>query len=403
MTSQMVLANTHGIAIASDTATTDSRSGAVQLGENKIFDLGSAHRVVVAHSSVVWIDDLPQSEAIRQWSKTLTEPLVSLDDYAQSFTDWFRMGRWKVSENTSRANAIACIQDHFAYIQQRFSRLEEVVWTDNDALPGMELDIAHGEFARMVEEGVEYLDSLDDYDAMSTARGEELLRELQIDVLRIAESFFAPPLFEDGRIQHLLNLSAALAITKAQYVPNASADLCFAGYGSGDVFPRLVRLSNRGSIGQYPLHLIHDLDEVNPADKSNAFARSLAQDSAIRGFAFGMDDEVPNLVWQSLSREFLNESARYGGPEKSQKLLEDSWRKARFAIRDVSREYFFMPFLSHVVHQPLVRLAEIVETLVELQKIQSEISAAPTSVGGMVEVVTVDPEHGVVWRKRLPR
>lgn len=402
MTSQMVLANTHGIAIASDTATTDSRSGAVQFGENKIFDLGPNHRVVVAHSSVVWIDDLPQSEAIRQWSNTLGEPLVSLDDYAQSFTDWFRLGRWQVSANTSRANAIACIQDHFAFIKRRYSRLEEVVWTDENALPGLELDLAHGEFHRLVLEGVEYLDSLENYEGLNLRRGQQLVEELDIDVFRLAGSYFVAPLLESSEVRRLIGITAALAITKAQYVPTASADLCFAGYGSEDAFPRFVKLSNRGSIGQNPLHLIHDRAAVNPAERENAFARTLAQDSAIRGFAFGMDDEVPNLVWQSLSREFANESEHYGGMEKPQRLLEESWGKARIALRDVSAEYYFFPFLNHVIHQPLLRLAEMAETFVELQKIQSEMSAAPTSVGGLVEVVTIDPANGVVWRKRLP-
>ena len=116
-----------------------------------------------------------------------------------------------------------------------------------------------------------------------------------------------------------------------------------------------------------------------------------------------MHDEVPNLVWQGLSREFTIEASRFGATEKTDRILEESWQKARLALRNVSRDYYFLPFLRHVIHQPLMRLAEMTETLIELQKIQSEVGNAPTSVGGLVEVVTIDPVNGVVWRKRLPK
>jgi hypothetical protein len=82
--------NKLGIALASDSALT------IQLGDNrrtygsaeKIFQIGSEHKVAVLHSGSTEFMGYPYEVLITEWRKTLTRPLSTLRAYADSFVRW---------------------------------------------------------------------------------------------------------------------------------------------------------------------------------------------------------------------------------------------------------------------------------------------------------------------------
>ena len=47
-------------------------------------------------------------------------------------------------------------------------------------------------------------------------------------------------------------------------------------------------------------------------------------------------------------------------------------------------------------------MSELVRTLVGLQATSSEAKDGPVSVGGLIEVVTIDRVNGIQWRSKLP-
>ena len=102
MTSQIILGNFGGVVLASDTASTNTRSQAVTLDHHKIVDLGPRHRVVVSLASSLWQDGIPQTTVIRQWANSLREPLVRLEDYAQSFRQWHEFGNLQYKKDATQ-------------------------------------------------------------------------------------------------------------------------------------------------------------------------------------------------------------------------------------------------------------------------------------------------------------
>ena len=72
-------------------------------------------------------------------------------------------------------------------------------------------------------------------------------------------------------------------------------------------------------------------------------------------------------------------------------------------IEDYSWRAYVQPLLRRVASMNLHAMAELARTLVGLQATSSESKDGPVSVGGLIEVVTIDRIQGVQWKTRLPR
>jgi hypothetical protein len=88
MTSQVILINASGVAIASDSAMTFGNSRVYDTAE-KIFPLPEPHHVAVLHSGAVFLQDFTYQLLITEWATSLgTVQLRSVEQYQQNFLEW---------------------------------------------------------------------------------------------------------------------------------------------------------------------------------------------------------------------------------------------------------------------------------------------------------------------------
>ena len=88
MTSQLILLNGFGVALASDSAMTLGNKRTYETAE-KVIPLPAPHRIAVLHSGSVTIHGMPYSVLVNEWANTLgTTPLRTVALYRQNFLSW---------------------------------------------------------------------------------------------------------------------------------------------------------------------------------------------------------------------------------------------------------------------------------------------------------------------------
>ena len=166
MTSQVAVANFHGIAVASDTVVSQSSSEGMKTLENmsKIYSLGGAHKVVLVHSGNADINGVAHWLHLTEWIRTLTEPFSTLGEYVDSYLEWANNAK-PLHTPLSEENLMHdLLNDHYYHIKNRAdSQLQSEL---ENLAEGQKLDEGriHEVFEQMVVEGKSYLDELDDFE-----------------------------------------------------------------------------------------------------------------------------------------------------------------------------------------------------------------------------------------------
>lgn len=71
-------------------------------------------------------------------------------------------------------------------------------------------------------------------------------------------------------------------------------------------------------------------------------------------------------------------------------------------VQAYSQSKFVDPMLSTIEAMGLNSLAELADSLVGLQATSTYSKAGAATVGGLIEVMTIDRINGIQWKRRLP-
>jgi hypothetical protein len=331
---------------------------------------------------------------IRQWANSLGEPLLRLEDYAQSFRQWHEFGNLQNMELDSKANVISCLSDHFGYIAELISE-SGVLFRDEDALAEVSDHIAEQTIIEIIERGLAWLEGLPNYEGFTDEDAERAIQQLNVDVVREINQSLSPIPLTDKMIE-LLMRSAPMTIARAQYMPRNSSDLHFVGYGIQDATPAFIELSNRGTVLNRPMHFLAEPVRVGAGEGDRRYlVTHIAQDSAIEAFIRGMDGNIAPQIRQYFDNHYTKSNA-FVANGKGVTEIDQAWNYADEKIQELTWERFVRRFVDFITHSTVDRLAEVSRTMIEIQKIRSESELRPTTVGGEVDVVKVTA-NGVEW------
>jgi hypothetical protein len=125
MTSQLVLANGHGIAMASDSAVTMGQSRTFETSE-KIYPLPMPHRLAILHAGSVMFHGLPFGTIINEWILSLGDVRMrSVSLYLANFNSWLYDNYKNWSSDSSLCDDILdAFYFDFERIWHRMKKLE---------------------------------------------------------------------------------------------------------------------------------------------------------------------------------------------------------------------------------------------------------------------------------------
>lgn len=400
MTSQVAVYNQLGIALASDTVSTAfSNNGAKTTGNSeKIFELGGQHKVVILHYGSTGINDLLHQFHVNEWRMTLDRPLATLDDYVASYREWSGKGPRFHSPESIALDLTAFIRTYFesvrSVIDERFgqeSGLEALSEEDFvSRVVGINEAAAKDELAS--------LKSLPLFDGMTETKARALLKQHGIDVNSVVDEVFGD-YQQSPEFIRILRSSAPYMIARQQ-AWRWDSTIVFAGYGEHDAFPGTIALHCRGLIDGLLVAHQEDTVRISPSDLRWELS-NFAQGDAIESFLSGVNKDVRNqIAWavDSLVRELTQ-----GAPESDTDFVNGKVRQVLEKLDSYTWKNYLGPIGRHISGLNVSSLASLGETLVGMQATASQSKDGPVSVGGFIEVVTIDRVDGVRWVRRLPR
>lgn len=398
MTSQVAIYNMNGIAIASDTVVTSTSDFGSKTTANseKIYELGPSHKVLVMHYGGTTLNDVHHQFHLAEWSLSLSAPLPKLEDYINNYINWTNTTKRYHSSESETLEMKAVIYDHFKEIANRMDAAFES-W---EPLDGATEEESIAEITRINErianEGLAYLKSLPAYSNMTETDAKVAIKAAGVDLSEMVSNTF-DRFYTSPNLIKTMKTSASFALSREQSMPWDSF-LAFTGYGSDDPFPGVMVLTCRSI---YAGKFIYSKDEkiqIKPGTLNSEISR-FAQDDAIEAFLRGYNNDIlSGFSWaiEKHVRELMPNDSPSDLPIRVRDSVVDyvkshSWRR------------YVNPILRQVSGMNLFALAELARTLVSIQATSSESKDGPVSVGGAIEVATIDRVNGVRWKHRLPR
>ncbi len=408
MTSQLVLANGAGIALASDSAITVNRSRTYDSGE-KIAALPDPHRLAVMWSDSGLRDRLPVEVLLKEWIRSLpVEPDGSVGGYRDDFVSWFgnKADRWGSAHNRDVAA--------WNSLRLKFYRLVKLVKEDLDraeegkpptdvvleALRYHNEKLAHHIHvvsSATAESIVDHWWKPDNTLKKPRVGLEEEVREIFGDIPR-SETI-------DEEIRTFLRL---VVETGADFPDGSWTTIDFVGYGANDLWPSVARVELGGSMDKTVWHYSHEPSKAQDAGASYALLWSSAQDDIIRLILHGWNPRMSQEA-TSVAIDNLYASGTFGFPDQEpegqvspqEDRIESSKAEMLEAVETAFHGLADAKWINRtfdtVAVMPLLDLAAAAGALVAVQALTLDIRGHLPSVGGRIDVATITVNEGFRW------
>ena len=397
MTSQVAVYNLLGMAIASDTVATQSsdRGSKTTANAEKIYEIGANHKLVALHYGSTGLNDLHHQFHFNEWALTVQKPLAKLGDYIKAYIKWTNSGPKLHSPGSEDREMRYYIYDHMNFISHRLQS-EAPAPSDGKKQSKAEQESAWDSFVESIcKQGLDYLRSLDHFDEFTDTDARAALKASNVDVDEIIKDTFGDQ-FLSTRATSILKRSAPLILSRKQTMPTDSY-LAFAGYGTRDSFASVQIVTMRGIYGSGVKYHIGELVQIGTGS-DQAQISTFAQSEAIDSFARAYNNDILLRVkWavRTKAQAALGDHAGDIPSRLSQEVVDD--------MSEYSWRTYTQPVLKRVAGMNTHSLAELAKALVGMQATFSEAQDGPVSVGGLIEVLTIDRINGVHWKTRLPR
>lgn len=401
MSSEIVVLNKSGIAVAADSAVTIGNHLAVYNSANKLFSLSSRFPLGVLAYSVGSFMGVPLDVVFGQFKHFLetlhSEGCPSLSGYCDLFL-----------------NFLASQKDEFHYLDEEYEFVGNYCAALSKKIKTA-FEKASKELSKTLyktKPDPKDLKSLQDQVLSRILAG--LKSSPKIKGLSIAKAL------QDKYCKQLtsiidvdfsgLSVSDRKRIMKAifdsfdrKFSSDDYAGVAFFGYGEKDVFPSCCTLRLYGFAQS---RLFYSFDSPQNIDcHVTAGIIPLAQTDVIETFLRGFNNQFVSIVSSQLDKSLHDALDPYGQTDKEKKDIEKKVEKEKDEVIGkifrTARKQFTNPLLESIQFQSpgdLARLAESMITITSLRRFSSLGDDAKT-VGGPVDVAVVTKSDGFVWIK----
>lgn len=422
MTTQVVLLNGLGIALASDSAVTSG--GKVLNTSEKVFELSTPHKVAVLASGRADLMGHPWEVLLSAWSETVLQPLSSMNEYRNSLysflrsrfpstpemseheIDYFNSNYWNEEDGVfpaSRKSLEAVLVPFYEELLppedlEVFMRAE---W-DEEFRDRMSALLTPEILSRLDEEFQAVIDRrkarFEPADDISYAQSMIWVEKYWAhwDNLRPSDNFSSWP--------HIPNLDrwvkelSSVSLVHANY--SGESNINFVGYGANDLFPSASGVFFHGQFSGIIIKRFEGALESSAEPRHVTFG----QDDAINALTKGEDYLLTRTAVEA-TRQTLNdiyEQLSEATDEESQKTREYVRQSLETdtisdEMKRAGNERRLKPFTKAIAMSPILDLAEFAAQLVGVQAASAAMTQENPSVGGFVDVAIITHRRGFEW------
>ena len=258
------------------------------------------------------------------------------------------------------------------------------------------------------------ISKMDSMDILLPLTQDDLAREIEEQVIPLSASLSShlqkhhdPELVEKLPIALLAELVIKFAFRHWQECFDGITGLVIVGYGEGDLYPGLVNLEVYGFFAGKLLSLIRDSEQISETRANESIIKSFAQSSAVDSFTKGCSEDVYAHVENHHKNHSISAIRKYC--DGADFVFDESLaiKLVEIESAEFQRNWSFAVWDNHL--KPMwgvlggfsaTELAELAETLVQLESIKEKVTRRTQSVGGPIDVAVITKSEGLVWIKR---
>ena len=420
MTSEVLIMNQEGIALAADSATTASAmyssngrnapSPKIFESTDKIVPLPKCHHIAFMTSgSADWMG-LPWETIVKLYGYQLGSKVIAdVQGYADDFLTFLSKLMQKIPEEAQNAYFETMVESYFRFVR-------------DFALSEMDSEkFDKSRITKVVSKSIKEREGKWRKAEFSTGMGEDQLEEVkkrfEMVIWDAYRSTFGDLSLSKDDSRRLAYIAACLCVKNSNqlWVPKLS-DVIIAGYGSQDIFPSYVCLEISAPV-------IGRLRYCQTEEGSIDFERR----SIISPFCYAIDDArcfLGGVHPEYLdAMEFIMKETLSKFVASAEKILLDSMKISEFKsigkeLRKEGKEilktgieeltsyeiaHFFSPVNDNIAILPKEEMAKFAEFLVSLSSMRQRYSTSDVSVSGPIDVAVITKADGVVWYRRKCR
>ena len=434
MTSQLILGNGNGLALASDSATTLQTPEGSRTYEDatKICPLPEPHPVAILQAGTVDLLGMPLGVLINQWQASLGGLRMSLEGYRDSLLSWLghNLDNW-TTQNAMDDQAYKALRNELLRLRRKSLPIlkgGEEEWLEGglDALLATVPDEEHHDATlRAIQARSEWVAGSLVFDPALPPMADGLFDRLGSRSQEnswtpdsvIASAFEGLPQSEqiDQAIHELFHLMVGrnYSITG---IPQTH--LTFAGYGSDELIPSVASVLIEGAMENHIARSSLSTKNAKRLGVGFALYEPVAQHDTIEMVISGHN---PKLLQDAIRDVVGPYPVPSGGRAEAEGDLEDisdsdpdegadergaieEWNKAQQwgeevferAIALSDRQHFWK-FMRTVAALEIPSLTDTARSLVAVEALSKELRAAQPTVGGNIDVATITLADGFRW------
>lgn len=421
MTTQVVLMNGLGVALASDSAVT--AGGKVLNTSEKLFEFPAPHKLAVLISGRAEFMGHPWEVLLSAWVEGLSRQFPTLLEYRDAFYK-FLMGVFSSSPSLSRFESNYLKDCYFAedgpyktartilsdlcipFYESALSKedfgifMQNSDWPDGfrEKLTSLLTEDLVAEIHKRFAEAMEY--ALSEYtpvDGVSNAQA-----RIWVDKYY---SQFEKPLPEVDfeywpDVPNLENLVKDLFAARIIHADFSDANINFVGYGFGEIFPSAAGVYLHGAVGGFLLKRWEG--NLTPSPEPRYFF--CGQDDAIVSLTKGEDYLLTDRAVELAKRKLNDIYLQLAESTDERVQMTREYVKQSIDADDIKEELIragndrkLKPFTKAIYMSPILDLAEFAAQLVGVQAASAAMTQENPTVGGFVDVAVITHRRGFEW------
>jgi len=359
MTAEIAILNTHGVAIAADSATTlrfGNNEQKIFNSANKIFTLSKYQPVgIMVYNNANYMR-IEWEIIIKEYRKLLGKKSFStLFEYAKDFIGFVSNFKYVKYEQQKDFLLLICYS-FFSFLRNKFLNMLEEKLGDAENLTNKQI-------SAVFDETIEWLNEIHKKrsDKMNVKVDTEFIDNLKNEILDIIGNVFEEYKITKVQINKLINLLKN-EIKKRIGNTGIFTGVVITGFGKNEIYPSIYSCHIHGKLGKYLM--ISNEQEEQISEKSTAQIIPYAQSEMVSSFMEGIDPdfeyEIRNQIGSLINNlgEIVDKSYKNKLSTIQEKFFE--------YIENIKRENYINPIMNIVDSLQKPELAEMAESLVSV-------------------------------------
>lgn len=410
MTSEVVVMNRLGVALASDSAATVYVNGRPKFYHaDKLFMLSNHHPVGVMIYNNSSLLGVPWETILKLFRARLGRTEFStLEEYAQELISFIGTAANLFPQDVQRIYYLGLVRTLFQGIRKGVDEaVLEMLVDDTDDGPAVVKQAQERVVSAALAEWKAKPDSA--IKGLDADLAQQLTGMCSGEINQLVAKFFE---FADATVVQSLSELARLVIYKDEILPESLSGVVIAGFGADQHFP-VMQAFELGEIflGKLKCKCIRTerVDAQTPS-----VVRPFAQSEMVDTFLYGASSElilkitsdIVQLILR-LPEEVIDGMPGVGPAKKTaykNSIRDNSANMARKFIRSLQehrRNRYLDPIRRSIAYLPKNELAHVASSLVNLSSFQKRMSISEDeTVGGPIDVAVISKGDGFVWIER---